>query len=241
MHKDKTMSWDDRISAENSRRGYLIVKRVADVLASVVLLTVLGPVLLVCAVAVRLDSQGPIFFRQRRLGRNARVFHIFKFRTMVPNAVAAGDGLVTRSNDPRITRVGAVLRRFRLDEMPQLINIVLGDMSLVGPRPLLPEFLEYYSDTDRKRMLVPPGMTGWQQIRGGSRDSWEERVAHDLWYVQHIGFVLDLAVLVQTPMVVLRGNSVYGTDGWQRSGVPSRCQMTDFTVGTTPPKEEQPK
>lgn len=241
MCDDSTISWDDETNAKLSRRVYLHVKRAADLFASAMLLAILGPALLACAVIIRCDSKGPVFFTQRRLGRKARVFRIIKFRTMVPNAVAAGDGLMTRSNDPRITRVGAVLRRYRMDELPQLINVFRGEMSLVGPRPLLPEFLEYYSDTDRERMLVPPGITGWQQIRGGSRDSWEERIAQDRWYVQHIGLALDIAVIVQTPFIVLRGNSVYGADGWQRSGLPTRCQLTDFTVPNTPPQEVQPK
>jgi lipopolysaccharide/colanic/teichoic acid biosynthesis glycosyltransferase len=240
VYKETVVDWDDMIEREGAGRSYLTAKRLLDLAASMALLAIFSPVLLACAIAIRLDSEGPIFFRQSRLGRYGRVFRIFKFRTMIPNAAASGDGLLTRSNDPRITRVGAILRRYRLDEAPQLINVFLGEMSLVGPRPLLPEFLPYYSDTDLIRLLVPPGMTGWQQIRGGSRDSWDERISHDVWYVEHIGLGLDLAVLIQTPFVVLRGNSVYGADGWQRSGVPTRCHLADYTIPTIPSQEEQP-
>ena len=131
-----------------------------------------------------------------------------------------GTGLETRRDDPRITRAGQILRRLRLDELPQLLNVLRGEMSLVGPRPLLPEFLPYYSDLDRRRLEAVPGMTGWQQVHGAARNTWRERVALDVWYVDHAGLALDLWILLLTVGVVVRADSAYAEDGSQRSGLP---------------------
>ncbi|BDU75450.1 sugar transferase [Mesoterricola sediminis] len=196
----------------------LKVKRAFDLVVALVLLALAGPFLLLVALAIRLDSPGPALFRQARLGLGGRVFSIFKFRTMR----AGGDAgsLVTHRDDPRITRVGRLLRATRLDELPQLLNVVRGEMSLVGPRPLLPEYLPYYAPGDRRRMDVPPGMTGWQQVNGAARHTWRERIALDLHYVDHRTFLLDLRILLRTVRVVLRADTVYAPDGSQTSGVP---------------------
>lgn len=198
----------------------LLIKRCFDIAVSSVLLLVLSPLLLTCAVAIKIDSQGEVFFRQPRLGKNARVFLIFKFRSMINDAAKTGCGTLTHANDSRVTSVGRILRKYRLDELPQLINVLKGEMSLVGPRPLLPDYIDRYSDYDKTRMSVLPGMTGWQQINGGSRHSWEERIASDVWYVEHYSLYLDLLILLRTPLVVIKADSVFGADGWQKSGLP---------------------
>jgi sugar transferase EpsL len=130
------------------------------------------------------------------------------------------DGIVTEK-DPRITKIGYVLRKYRLDELPQLFNVVLGQMSLVGPRPLMPELLYAYSEYDKRRLEAIPGMTGWQQINGGSEHTWEERINYDVWYVDHKSFWLDIKILFMTIWIVINPKGVYGKDGKQISGVPT--------------------
>jgi lipopolysaccharide/colanic/teichoic acid biosynthesis glycosyltransferase len=193
-------------------------KRLFDFTGSLLLLVLLGPLLAAAALAVRFDSRGGALFRQVRLGFRGRPFSILKLRTM---AVAAPDsGHLTGRGDPRITRVGRFLRATRIDELPQLFNVLAGDMSLVGPRPLLPEFLPYYSSYDRRRLEALPGMTGWQQVNGAARNGWRERVALDVWYVDHRSLGLDLRILLRTVAVVLRADTVYAADGSQDSGLP---------------------
>jgi sugar transferase EpsL len=205
----------------SSRSPLLLkVKRLMDLAGALLFLALLLPLLAALAVAIKVESRGPVFFRQNRLGFNSGVFCIFKFRTMIPDAVSVGAGLSTFDGDPRITRLGHALRKYRLDELPQLFNVLLGQMSLVGPRPLLPDYLDDYTEVDRKRMLMPPGMTGWQQVNGGATNTWQERVELDVWYVEHWTPNLDISILLKTPSVVLRAQTVYGKDGWQRSGVP---------------------
>jgi len=147
---------------------------------------------------------------------------------MVVNASMMGVGLATYCGDPRITRVGAFLRKYRLDELPQLFNVLSGEMSLVGPRPLLPEFLPYWSERDKRRLLVKPGITGWQQVTGGSRHSWSERIDKDLWYIDHWSFWIDCEVLLRTLVVVLKADTLFGADGWQRSGTPPGAKPPQF-------------
>ena len=210
-----------------------LVKRSLDLGGSLVLLAALGPLLAAAALAVRLTSPGPVLFRQRRLGRGARPFMIFKFRTMV--AGAEGGSPLLHRDDPRITPLGRWFRTCRLDELPQLLNVLRGEMSLVGPRPLLPEFLPYYSDFDRRRLEATPGMTGWQQVNGASRHGWGERVALDVWYVDHQSLLLDLRILLLTVGVVLRGDSAYAPDGSQTSGLPDGYpRETDAVAGLRP-------
>jgi lipopolysaccharide/colanic/teichoic acid biosynthesis glycosyltransferase len=199
-------------------------KRLFDLCGSLLLIGATAPVMAACAAVIKATSRGPVFFRQERLGHRGKVFRILKFRTMVDKAVSKGTGVVTFKGDPRITRVGHVLRDYRLDELPQLFNVVTGDMSLVGPRPLLPRFLPDYSEHDRRRLDVPPGMTGWQQVNGASNNSWEERVELDVWYVDHKSLLLDLRVLLKTVLVVLRPSGVYASDGSQLSGVPTAAR-----------------
>jgi lipopolysaccharide/colanic/teichoic acid biosynthesis glycosyltransferase len=199
----------------------MIAKRLFDLMGSMFLIGATAPVMAACAAAIKATSKGPVFFRQDRLGERGRVFRIFKFRTMVVDAAKHGTGDVTFKADPRITRVGRMLRDYRLDELPQLFNVVRGEMSLVGPRPLLPKFLAAYSDHDRRRLEVLPGMTGWQQVNGGSNHTWQERIDYDVWYVDHQSLWLDLEILFKTVLVVLRPTNVYAADGSQLSGIPT--------------------
>lgn len=222
-----------------AKRWQLVLKRLTDLIGGTVLMILISPVLLVVSLAIKLESPGPVFFRQERLGLKGKVFRIFKFRSMVQNAEQLMPGVTAHRRDPRITRVGHFLRKYRLDEFPQLFNVIRGEMSLVGPRPLLPEYLEHYAESDHKRMLLPPGMTGWQQIKGGSTNTWEERVALDVWYVEHWNFLLDLLILLRTPLVVLKADTVYGQDGWQRSGAPPDALfVADSEADPTPPDQE---
>jgi lipopolysaccharide/colanic/teichoic acid biosynthesis glycosyltransferase len=199
------------------------LKRGFDLVAASLMLLGFGPLLLAAAVAIRMDSPGPVLFRQTRLGLRGKTFSIFKFRTMQDGSTHLGTGLETHRGDFRITRVGAILRNTRLDELPQLLNVLTGEMSLVGPRPLLPEFLPYYTQWDRWRLEALPGMTGWQQVNGAARHSWSERVHLDIWYVDNRNFLLDIWILFRTIAVVVKADSVYAEDGSQRSGVPDGC------------------
>jgi lipopolysaccharide/colanic/teichoic acid biosynthesis glycosyltransferase len=195
-------------------------KRLFDLAVGGAMLVLAGPLMAAAALAVRLDTPGPALFRQVRLGQGGRPFSIFKFRTMLHGSTALGTGLETSRDDFRITRVGRWLRNLRLDELPQLFNVLRGEMSLVGPRPLLPDFLPWYSDRDRRRLEAPPGMTGWQQVNGSARHSWRERVALDVWYVDHRTLWLDVLILLRTVPVVVRADTVYAEDGSQQSGTP---------------------
>jgi len=203
-----------------------LTKRCLDLGVGSLMLLVLSPVMVLAALAIRLDTPGRTFFQQTRLGLGGRPFSIYKFRTMLQDSTLLGTGLETSRSDFRITAVGAVLRHLRIDELPQLFNVLKGEMSLVGPRPLLPEFLDYYSDFDRRRMEALPGMSRWQQVNGAARHSWRERVALDVWYVDHRSLWLDLKILLLTVGVVLRADSSYAEDGSQRSGVPDALAAT---------------
>lgn len=196
------------------------IKRAVDLVSAVVLLILLSPLLLLVAVAIKLDSLGPVFFHQQRLGMDERPFGVWKFRTMVVDAPEMEGGMLSGKDDPRITRIGHWLRKFRIDELPQLINVVVGEMSLVGPRPLVATFFEHWSPSDRRRLNVRPGITGWQQINGGETNTWEERCRLDIWYVDHWSLWLDFKILAKTLPVVLSADTAHGADGLKRSAVP---------------------
>jgi lipopolysaccharide/colanic/teichoic acid biosynthesis glycosyltransferase len=199
---------------------YRFTKRTLDLAIAVSALVVLSPALAMIALLVRMSSPGPILFRQQRLGLNGTVFTVFKFRTMVVHEATTLAEKVVLSGDARITRLGRILRDFRLDELPQLFNVIRGDMSTVGPRPLTPELLPYYSETDKQRLGARPGITGWQQVNGALKNSWAERIALDVWYVQHPSIWLDLTILWRTIGVALKREGVYVSDGLQLSTVP---------------------
>ncbi len=193
-----------------ARQVGLVVKRVCDSLISLILTVLLSPVLAAIALLVAVDSGRPILFTQDRVGLNGRSFRIYKFRTMVPNAEKAGLRLFTKEDDPRITRVGRWLRKWSLDELPQLFNIMRGDMSFVGPRPTLAYQVAKYDERQRKRLLMRPGVTGWAQVNGRNSLTWPERIELDVWYVEHWSLWLDLRILLRTVRVVLRREGVYG-------------------------------
>lgn len=179
------------------------LKRVLDVLIAVPLFICLLPFFVAIALIVRLDSAGPAFFIQDRAGYQGRVFRIYKFRTMQHHKDESGTQV--HLDDPRVTRVGRVLRRLKIDELPQLWNVVKGDMSLVGPRPTLPEQVIAYDEQQRRRLDVLPGITGWAQVNGNIRLTWQERIDLDLWYVDHWSIWLDIRILALTLVVIMHG------------------------------------
>ncbi len=185
------------------------MKRLLDLTASCVGLIILSPLFLVVAAAIKLDNPGPVFFRQARAGKNGRTFRVFKFRTMVVDAEKKGAGVFIEKDDPRITRVGKFLRSLSIDELPQLINIMKGEMSLVGPRPTLPYQVENYNERQRRRLLALPGITGWAQVNGRNELTWTERVELDIWYVDNRNFWLDLKILLKTCSVVFSRTGIY--------------------------------
>lgn len=184
-----------------------MLKRTFDVVLGSLLLVAAAPLFGLIAVGVWLDSGRPIFFVQPRSGRRGHLFNVYKFRTLPPG--------VSRVDNPHgyTTPVGAVLRRWGLDELPQLWNVIRGEMSLVGPRPTLPEQVARYGPSERRRLAVRPGLTGWAQIHGRNALSWSERIRLDVWYVQHRSMGLDLRILLRTPGVLATGTGVYGADG----------------------------
>ena len=199
--------------AEAAPRPFLLaLKRAFDFLAAAFLLALALPLLLGAALAVKLDSRGPVFFRQERIGRGGRPFTMWKFRSMVVGAVNQGAGYLVVRDDPRITAVGKWLRRFSLDELPQLLNVLLGEMSLVGPRPSLPYQVEQYDSFQRQRLQMRPGITGLAQVTGRNELSWPERIRLDVWYVQHWSLLLDLRILGRTAGVVLGQAGTYTDD-----------------------------
>lgn len=188
------------------------LKHAADRVLALLLLLLLAPVFLVISLWIVLDSGRPALLRQRRAGKGGKPFGMFKFRTMVQNAVDVGRALELSEDpfgvvkeDPRITRPGGILRRTGLDELPQLLNVLRSDMSLVGPRPDLVEQVENYTDSDRRRLDVPPGITGWSQVQGREEIPWPERIALDTWYIEHWSLRLDLKILLLTVGQFARG------------------------------------
>lgn len=178
-----------------------IVKRALDLILSVLALILLSPLMLIAALAVKLSSPGPVIFRQKRLGLNGREFDFYKFRSMVVNAEKTGSGVYSAKGDPRVTKVGRFLRASSIDELPQLINILKGDMSLIGPRPPLtyhPWPIEEYTEAQRRMFDVRPGITGWTQTHGRKDVEWHRRIEMNVWYVEHVSFPLDLKIFFLT-------------------------------------------
>ena len=190
-----------------------VLKRIFDIAISLVGLVVLLPLFFIVAVLVKLDNAGPVFFRQERAGLKGHIFKIFKFRTMVVGAEKKGAGVFVLKNDPRITKVGKILRHTSLDELPQLINILKGEMSVVGPRPALPYQLDNYSERQKQRLKFKPGITGWSQVKGRSSLTWPERIEQDLWYINNWSLWLDIKIMLMTPMVILKRENLYKPPG----------------------------
>ena len=191
------------------------MNRAMDVAGAAVGLALASPVLAAAAVAIKLDDRGPVIYRQRRVGYEGRDFDLLKLRTMVVGAEKQGAGWAVDRGDPRITRVGRVLRRLSLDELPQLWNVVRGDMSLIGPRPTLRYQVEQYTPRQRRRLSVKPGLTGWAQVNGRTKLPWDERIELDLWYVENRSPWLDLKILARTPLALFTGTYKGRTGGWK--------------------------
>lgn len=189
-------------------------KRAFDVAASMAGLVLLAPLFLLAAILIKLDSPGPVFFRHERMGKDGKPFFPYKFRTMVPGAIHKGLGYTAAVNDERITRLGHWLRKFGIDELPQLINVLKGEMSLVGPRPTLRYQVEQYTDYERKRLAVRPGLAGWALIHGRNSLTWKERIDYDVWYVEHWSLWLDMQILFKTfYLIFFKQEGVYGKGG----------------------------
>lgn len=209
---------------KRSHHMYDAFKRLADALAAGLLLVVLSPLLVVLAILVRMFLGSPVLFAQMRPGKDGKLFRLLKFRSMIPAPAATGAVDAVRSDALRLTRFGRVLRSTSLDELPELLNVLVGQMSIVGPRPLLPEYLTRYNATQARRHEVRPGITGWAQVNGRNAIDWDERLAMDVWYVDHRSFALDAKILAMTAHTVLR-----------REGVAAAGQVT---VGPFDPEQD---
>jgi len=198
------------------------VNRAFDVVGASLGLALASPFLAAAAIAIKLGDRGPVLYRQQRVGKDGREFELVKLRTMVVGAERQGAGWAVDHGDPRITRVGSVLRRISLDEVPQLWNVVRGQMSLVGPRPTLAYQVEQYTPRQRRRLDVRPGITGWAQVQGRASLPWEERIELDVWYVDHRSAWLDLKILARTPLALFSGTYRGKTGGWRAGGEPPK-------------------
>ncbi len=197
--------------------GHAMIRRLLDIAVSSALLALSSPIIVLAMIAIRLESPGPAIYRQRRVGRHGEPFDVLKLRTMVDGAEHIGAGLAVNENDSRITRVGELLRRSSLDELPNLLNVLRGDMSLIGPRPTIPVQASSYSERQRGRLAIRPGITGWAQVNGRASLPWSERIELDLYYIEHRSLSLDLEILRRTPALVLGGSGLYkgASGGWE--------------------------
>lgn len=188
------------------RGFYRAVKRFLDVTASFLGLVLLSPLLLAVSILIKIDSRGPVIFRQKRIGRNGKVFEIYKFRSMCVGAEKTGSGVYSGKGDARVTRIGKILRATSIDELPQLLNILKGEMSFVGPRPPLtyhPWKYEEYTDFQKRMFEVRPGITGWAQVNGRKDVEWHKRIELNVWYVDHMSLLLDIKIVFMTAFKVL--------------------------------------
>ena len=193
------------------------MSRALDAAVAALVLLVTSPLLLGAALALRLEGGGAVIYRQRRVGRNGEPFELWKLRTMVSGAEAMGAGIYVLEGDARITRVGRLLRRFSLDELPNLVNVLKGEMALVGPRPTIQEQVDRYTERQRRRLEVKPGITGWAQVNGRASLPWPERIELDVWYVDNRSLMLDLRILLKTARMLASGRGLYSDDlrqGW---------------------------
>jgi lipopolysaccharide/colanic/teichoic acid biosynthesis glycosyltransferase len=191
------------------------VNRVADVALAGLGLVLTSPLFAAAAAAIKLEDGGPVLYRQRRVGKDGEDFELLKLRSMTVGAEHIGAGVGVDKGDSRITRVGRVLRRTSVDELPQLWNVLRGDMSMIGPRPTLRYQVDRYSDRQRRRLEVRPGLTGWAQVNGRATLSWDERIELDVWYVEHRSAPVDLKILLRTPLALFGGTYKGATGGWR--------------------------
>jgi lipopolysaccharide/colanic/teichoic acid biosynthesis glycosyltransferase len=198
-----------------------VIRRAIDIVVGACGLVLTAPLVALAALAIRAETRGAVIYRQRRVGREGAEFDVLKLRTMVAGAEHLGAGLAVDEGDVRITRVGALLRRTSLDELPNLLNVLRGEMSLIGPRPTVPEQVALYTERQRGRLAIRPGLTGWAQVNGRAALPWSERIELDLYYIEHRSLALDVRILARTVRVLLGGGGVYrgATGGWD---APSR-------------------
>lgn len=188
-------------------------KRLCDILLAGVVLLVLAPLFALIALLIKLTTVGPVFYVQERIGRDGKPFPFIKFRTMVVEAETQGAGILCLKDDPRVTRIGRILRRVSLDELPQLLNVLRGEMSVVGPRPGLAYQVNKYTPQQRLRLSVSPGLTGWAQVNGRNSITWEKRIERDLEYVQRMSFAMDLLIILRTvPVMLMASNQIAERD-----------------------------
>ena len=188
---------------------YKHVKRVFDIFAATIAAVILSPIMVVTAIAIKLDSPGPVIFKQDRLGLGGKVFRIYKFRSMCQGAEHTGSGVYSGANDMRVTRVGKIIRATSIDELPQLFNIIKGDMSFIGPRPPLtyhPWDISEYTEEQFKMFSVRPGISGWAQVHGRKEVEWHERIRLNVWYVDHMSLLLDIKILFMTFIKVIKND-----------------------------------
>ena len=188
---------------------YKHVKRVFDIFAATIAAVILSPIMVVTAIAIKLDSPGPVIFKQDRLGLGGKVFRIYKFRSMCQGAEHTGSGVYSGANDMRVTRVGKIIRATSIDELPQLFNIIKGDMSFIGPRPPLtyhPWDISEYTEEQFRMFSVRPGISGWAQVHGRKEVEWHERIRLNVWYVDHMSLLLDIKILFMTFIKVIKND-----------------------------------
>jgi len=192
-------------------RLQIMIKSILDFIFSLLFLIILLPVFIIIATAIKLDSEGSAFFIQERVGKGGKLFNVYKFRTMYQNnQQMKTDDYYTKENDPRITRVGRFLRKTSLDELPQLINIIKGEMSFIGPRPTLKYQVDQYNEFQLQRLKMKPGVTGWAQVNGRNSIPWPDRIKYDVYYVNNYSLLFDLKILLKTIKVVLYHEGIYG-------------------------------
>jgi lipopolysaccharide/colanic/teichoic acid biosynthesis glycosyltransferase len=206
-----------------------LIKRALDLMIAVPAALLTAPVVALFALLIRLESSGHPIYRQLRVGRGGEEFWIYKLRTMVSGAEFIGPGLALQQGDERITRMGSLLRRYSLDELPNLWNVIRGQMSIVGPRPTIPVQVSQYDERQRGRLNVKPGITGWAQVNGRAALPWSDRIELDLWYVEHRSLALDLRILARTVRLVGTGQGLYKgeTGGWQGSLSAQPTKLSD--------------
>jgi lipopolysaccharide/colanic/teichoic acid biosynthesis glycosyltransferase len=193
-----------------------VIRRAVDVVVAGTALVVTGPLILLAMLIIRLESHGHPIYRQRRVGKDGVEFDMLKLRTMVSGAESMGAGLAVNEGDTRITRTGKFLRRWSIDELPNLVNVLKGEMSIIGPRPTIQVQVAQYTERQRGRLAIKPGLTGWAQIHGRTALPWSERIELDLWYVEHRKLRTDLVIVWQTVLMLINGDGVYkgSTGGW---------------------------
>jgi len=194
-----------------------MIRRAIDIVGGCIALALMAPVMALAMLAIRIESRGHAIYRQRRVGKDGMPFDLLKLRTMVDGAEHIGAGLAINENDSRVTRVGAILRRTSFDELPNLLNVVRGDMSFIGPRPTIPVQVAQYTERQRGRLAIRPGITGWAQVNGRASLPWSERIELDLYYIEHRSLAFDLRILGRTLAIVFGGSGLYKgqTGGWE--------------------------